>query len=106
MNFCCACLLLAVPAALASIPAVASAPRVLHIAMLAIGAHELNDEHPTLNARYVDDEMLNPGEYRLTPMIHGPSYFSALLPYEHQNLREQHRLQGNGFGIHWDSRPQ
>lgn len=105
MNICCACWLLAVSAASVSIPAVANASRVLHISMLEIGAHELNVDHPTLNARHVQDEMLNPDEYRLTPIIHGPSYFSALLRYEHQNLREDYRLQGNGFGIHWDSRP-
>jgi len=100
VNFCCAYLLLTVSAALASIPAVASAPRVLQIAMLEIGADELNVEQPTLNARHVEDEVLNPGEFRLTPIIHGPSYFSALLRYEHQILREHRRLQGNGFGIH------
>jgi len=104
MNFCCAGFLLVVSAALVSIPAVASTPRVLHIAMLEAGAHELNLEYSTLNMRHVEDEGPNSGEYRLVPIIHGPSYFSALLRYDHQNLREHHRLQGSGFGIHWGSR--
>jgi hypothetical protein len=103
MNRCCACLLLAVSAALVSIPAVASTARVLHIAMLEIGAHELNLEYSTLNV-YVEDEGPNSDEYRLAPIIHGPSYFSALPRYDHQNLRDHRRLQGSGFGIHWDSK--
>jgi hypothetical protein len=79
MNLCCAYLLLAVSTALVSIPAVASTPGVLHIAMLEIGAQDLAFGHSTLNMRHVGDEGPNPGEYRPAPIIHSPSYFSALL---------------------------
>jgi hypothetical protein len=103
MNFCWGRSLLAVSAALVSIPAIGSTPRVLHIAMLEIGSHELNVEYSTLNVRHVEDEGPNRGEYRLAPIIHGPSYFSAPLRYDHQTLRGRHPLQGSGFGIHWDS---
>jgi hypothetical protein len=104
MNFCCVGLLFVASAALVSTPAVASTPRVLQIVMLEIGADELDLEYSTLNVRHVEDEGPSSAESRLFPIIHGPSYFSALLHYHHQSLWEHHRLQGTGFGIHWDSR--
>ncbi|SAL09421.1 hypothetical protein AWB64_00141 [Caballeronia sordidicola] len=104
MNLCCACLLLTVSTALVPIPAIAKTPGGLHIAMLEIDGRELNLEHPTFNVRHREDAVLNRGEYGLAPIIYGPSYFTGLPRFDHQNVREHHRLQGNGVGIRWDSR--
>lgn len=105
MKLCCGRLLLVTLTALASIPAAASSPGVLHLAMLDVGIRDLAPDNSAYNPRNPRDELMTSGDRRSASMIHASSYFSTPLRHDYQRSRDGHRLQGHGFGVNWGGKP-